>query len=105
MTRPLSRDAKASANRPSRASSKPSSLWLVTRSLWNWATEGLPSASRRRLGVVELADGGLQIVALDEAHGVEGPAVGVAAQAVDRHDAGVLQATGDLRFQQEADRK
>ncbi len=44
----------------------------------------------------------LQAVAADEPHRVERPAVGVRAQAVDRHDAGMLQAAGDLRLQQEA---
>src|SRR5262249_23301280 len=41
-------------------------------------------------------DGLLEAVALDETHGVERPAVGITAQAVNRHDAGVLQAAGDL---------
>ena len=44
----------------------------------------------------------LQAVAADEPHGVVGPAVGILAQAVDRHDARVLQAAGDLGLQQEA---
>ena len=48
-------------------------------------------------------DGVLEAVALDEGrHGIERPAVGVPAEAVHRHDAGVLQAAGDLRFQQKA---
>jgi hypothetical protein len=51
---------------------------------------------------VEPADGLLEVVALDEPHGVEGAAVGVAAQAVDRHDARVLQPAGHLRLADEA---
>ena len=50
----------------------------------------------------ERRDGVLEAVALDEAHGVKRPAVGVAAQAVDRHDTGMLQPAGDLRLQQKA---
>jgi len=48
---------------------------------------------------VLLVEGGerlLEAVAADEAHGVIGPAVGVGAQAVDRHDAGVLQSASDF---------
>ena len=37
--------------------------------------------------LVKAADGVLEVVAPDEAHGVERPAIGVLAQAVDRHDA------------------
>ena len=44
----------------------------------------------------------LQAVAADETHGVVGPAVRILAQAVDRHDARVLQAAGDLGLQEEA---
>ena len=47
-------------------------------------------------------DGVLERVAADESHGVVGPAVAVMAQAVDRDDAGVLQAADDLGLQQEA---
>jgi hypothetical protein len=44
-----------------------------------------------------VADNGvLECFALDEAHGVERPAVGILAKAVDRHDAGMFQTTGDL---------
>jgi len=50
---------------------------------------------------VESLDRLFQAIPLDEAHGVEGPAVGVAAQTVDRHDAGMLELAGDLGFQQE----
>jgi hypothetical protein len=51
--------------------------------------------------LVEALDGVVEGVALDEAHGVVGPAVGVRPQAVNRDDAGVLQAAGDLGLQQE----
>ena len=51
---------------------------------------------------MELVDGLLERVAADEPHGVVGPAVAVGAQAVDRHDAGVLESAGDLGLQQEA---
>src|SRR5262245_30270215 len=47
-----------------------------------------------RAGIVEA-------IPFDEAHGVEWPAVGVATEAVDRHDAGMLQAASDLGFEQE----
>ena len=50
---------------------------------------------------MEGADGVLEAVAPDEPHGVIGPAVAVAAQAVDRDDPGVLQAAGDLGFEEE----
>ena len=56
----------------------------------------------RPLVGVEGGDRLLEAVALDEPHGVVGPAVGVAAQAVDRDDARVLQPAGDLRLAQEA---
>ena len=48
------------------------------------------------LGLVKLLDGLLEGLALDEPHGVIRAAVGVAAQAVDRDDARVLQPAGDL---------
>ena len=63
------------------------------------------SASRREslvTGPVEAVDGGLQRLALDEAHGVAGPTLLVVGQPVDGHDAGVFQPAGDLGFQQEA---
>ena len=47
-------------------------------------------------------DGLLEAVALDEPHGIERPAIIVGAQAVDRHDPGVLQAAVDLRLQHES---
>ena len=62
----------------------------------------LRSSSDRRPGSlqcfvgVEVFDGLLERVALDEPHGVVGSAVAVGAQAVDRDDAGVLQPAGDL---------
>src|SRR5262249_51141754 len=56
----------------------------------------------RLLRLVEGGDGVLEAIALDKAHGVEGSAVGVAAQAVDGHDARMLQLAGDLRLQKEA---
>ena len=46
----------------------------------------------------------LEPIPADEPHRVVGPAVGVGAQAVDRDDAGVLQAAGDLRLQEEPGR-
>ena len=68
----------------------------------------LRSSSDRRPGSafsaasrVEPLDGLLEAVALDEPHGVEGPAVAVGAQAVDRHDAGVFEPAGDLGLEQE----
>src|SRR5437588_12663674 len=42
----------------------------------------------------------LQTVALDEAHRVERPPVAVTAEAVDREDARVFQAAGDLGLEQ-----
>ena len=51
---------------------------------------------------MELVDGVGEGLALDEAHGVARVAVVVGHQAVDGHDAGVLQAGSDLRLQQEA---
>ena len=43
----------------------------------------------------------LRLSPLDEPHGVIGPAVAIVPQAVDRHDARVLQPAGDLGLQQE----
>ncbi len=51
---------------------------------------------------MKLLDGRLEVVAADEPHGVEGPAVVVGAQAVDRHDAGVFEPAGDLGLDDEA---
>ena len=55
----------------------------------------------QRLVGVEALDGLLEAVALDEPHGVVGPAVAVGAQAVDRDDPRVLQPAGDLGLEQE----
>src|SRR5207237_585381 len=66
-----------------------------------WVCVSDPAAAG--LGRVgEAADGGLQALAADEAHGVVRPAVGVAAEAVDGHDARMLQPAGDLALEQEA---
>ena len=68
----------------------------------------LRSSSERRPGSffsgvvgVEVLDGLLEAVALDEPHGVIRAAVGVGAQPVDRDDAGVLQPAGDLGLHEE----
>ncbi len=45
---------------------------------------------------------GAQGFAADEPHGVVGPAVGVSAKPVDRHDPRMLEVAGDLRFQHKA---
>ncbi len=50
---------------------------------------------------MKLVDRFLEGVAADEPHGVIRPAVGVAAQAVDRNDARVLQSPGDLGLKHE----
>ncbi len=55
---------------------------------------------QRRIGV-EPVDGLFHAVAADEAHRVERPAIAVSAQAVDRHDAGMLEAAGDFGLQHE----
>ncbi len=55
----------------------------------------------QRLVGVEALDRLLEAVALDEPHRVVGTAVAVGTQAVDRHDAGVFQAAGDLGLDQE----
>jgi hypothetical protein len=47
---------------------------------------------------VKALDGLLETVAADETHGIEGSAVGVVAQTIDRHNAGVFQAAGDFRL-------
>jgi hypothetical protein len=48
------------------------------------------------VGFVEAPDGVLERLPLDEAHGVAGQAVLVPDQAVDRHDAGVLELAGQF---------
>ena len=50
---------------------------------------------------MEVLDGLLEAVATDEPHGVIRPAVAVGPQAVDRHDAGMLQPAGDLGLDEE----
>jgi hypothetical protein len=67
--------------------------------------EGQTALARVAAGLlclVEAADGLFEVVPLHEAHGVEGATVGVLAQPVDRHDARVFQAAGNLGLQQEA---
>src|SRR4051794_33589985 len=51
---------------------------------------------------METLDRILQAVSLDETHRVERPPIRVLAQPIHRHDARMLQAAGDLRFEQEA---
>src|SRR5262249_58177411 len=53
-------------------------------------------------GGVEPVDRLLQTVAADEPHRVVGPAVGMGAQAVHRHDTGMFQPAGDLGLDEEA---
>ena len=72
------------------------------------AAEQLAQAPGSTAGVVlqgfvgvEVLDRLLEAVALDEPHGVVRAAAAVGAQAVDRHDAGVLQPAGDLGLQHE----
>ena len=67
------------------------------------AAEQLAQLQRAAAGVVlervvavEMLDGLLEGVALDEPHGVIGAPAAVGAQAIDRHDARVLQPAGDL---------
>src|SRR5262245_10268479 len=59
---------------------------------------GMVASSR---GVAAM-NGVLEVVSLDEPHSIVRPAVRVAAQAVDRHDAGMFEPPGDLRFQEES---
>src|SRR5262249_14401303 len=53
------------------------------------------------VGFVETANGILETLPLDEPHGVEGPAIGVSAKTIDRDDAGMFQAAGDLALTHE----
>ena len=62
----------------------------------------LPRVAPRDVRLVEVRDGVLEVVPLDEPHGVERPAVGVGAQAVDRDDPRMLQPAGDLGLLHEA---
>ena len=56
----------------------------------------LPGVAAWRVRLVEALDGRLEAVALDETHGVVGPAIGVVAQPVDGHDPGMFQRAGDF---------
>src|SRR5262249_47594614 len=51
--------------------------------------------------VVEALDRLLERLPFDESHRIIRAAIGMTAQAIDRHDPRVLQPPGDLRFQQE----
>ena len=65
----------------------------------------LPAAGGRvefRRQAVKAAERVLQVLALNETHGVIRPAVRVSAQPVHRHDAGMLQSARDLRLLHEA---
>ena len=62
----------------------------------------LTRVATRDVRLVEVRDGVLEVVPLDEPHGIKGPAVGVGAQAVDRDDPRMLEPAGDLGFSQEA---
>jgi len=50
-------------------------------------------ASAGCLGIVKAIDSDFEVVALDEAHGVEGTAVGIVAEAIDRNDAWMFKVT------------
>ncbi len=50
---------------------------------------------------MELIDGLFQAVATDEPHGVKRAAVGIGAQSVNWHDAGMFKPAGDLGLEQE----
>ena len=68
------------------------------------ATEGQLALAGSRCAfvrAVEPLDRGLERLSLDESHRVVRTAVGIAAQAVDRHDPRVLQPPGDLGLQEE----
>ena len=60
-----------------------------------------PDVRLERRIAVELLDRLLETIAFDEPHRVIGPAIVVAAQAVDRHNARVLEPPGDLGLDQE----
>src|SRR5262249_36342822 len=67
------------------------------------ACEELAQSKGSRLGgLMILLDGLLQVLPTDEAHRVEGSAIGVAAKTVDGNDPRMLQAASDLRFHDEA---
>ena len=71
------------------------------RSSLRSSSERRPGSAFQRWIGMEVVDGLLERVAPDEPHGVVGPAVAVGAQAIDRHDARVLQPAGDLGLEQE----
>ena len=54
------------------------------------------------LGLVELLDGVHQVIALDEAHGVEGPSRGIVTETVDWDDSWMFQTARDFGLHQEA---
>ena len=60
-----------------------------------------PRVLARDASAWKLLDGLLERISLDEPHGVVGPAVGIGAQAVDRHDPGVLEPAGHLGLEEE----
>ena len=71
-------------------------------------TQERPQGERAPAGVVfhhrigvEGGDGVLEGVAADEPHGVVGTATAIAAEAVDRHDPRMFEASGDLGFEDE----
>ena len=60
--------------------------------------------SRVTLGLisfVEPLDGGLQAVSFDEPHRIKWPPITVLPEPIDRYDTWVLQAAGDLGFEEE----
>ena len=57
---------------------------------------------RSHVDVVERIDRVFETVAVDEPHRVERPAVGICSQAVDRHDARMLELPGHFRFENES---
>src|SRR5207253_1380796 len=59
-----------------------------------------PGVAPEPVPFVEGSDGVLEGVAADEPHGVEGPAVGVGSQPVDRDNPRVFQPPRDLSFGQ-----
>ena len=70
-------------------------------SFWR-ARARAPGSCLQRLVGVEVGDGVLEAVSLDEPHGIEGSAVVVGSEAVDGDDPGMFEAAGDLGFEQEA---
>ena len=74
---------------------------MKRRSSLRSSSDRWPGSVLQGLVGVEAVDGLLEPVAPDEPHGVIGPSVGVASQAVDRDDAGMLEPAGDLGLEQE----